>query len=251
MSCAISSPLSSRSAAATFASSCSTLLAPGIATTFGMADHPRERDLRGRRVVRLATARNASMSSCARDDVLGQEQRIEQRAPRSVGQVRRVVARPTAAPCASGLYAITTGRSSAAYGTSSASGLRTARLYCTWFDSTGAPSAVSGGLATASSEKLLTPTWLDDARVDAGGACPPSARRSGTTGFGQWIWYRSIMSTPSRSALLRPCFSTCEAVGVTGNTLSRGTRRRGGRDRAADDASRTRRARRPRRCRRG
>ncbi len=39
----------------------------------------------------------------------------------------------------------------------------------------------------------------------------------GTTGFGQWIWYRSSLCTPRRVALARPCFSMTLASGITGS----------------------------------
>ena len=86
----------------------------------------------------------------------------------------------------SGLYAITSRSFACAYGTRSASGLRATRLYCTWFDSTGEPSAVSAARQRAS-EKLLTPT-----SVMTPACCsrrmPSICCAIGTTGFGQWIW---------------------------------------------------------------
>jgi hypothetical protein len=53
------------------------------------------------------------------------------------------VYRPDRNPCASGLKAITSRPWFAAYGSRSSSGLRRAKLYCTWLDSTGRPSAAS------------------------------------------------------------------------------------------------------------
>ena len=72
----------------------------------------------------------------------------------------------------------------------------------------------------------------------------------GTTGFGQWIWYRSITSTPSRSALLRPCFSTSTRVGAIGSTLvARNASLRRPPSARPTMRLRVRRARRSRRCR--
>ena len=68
----------------------------------------------------------------------------------------------------------------------SASGLRATRLYCTWFDSTGDPSAASAACHFAS-EKLLTPTSvMTPARCKR--RIPSICCAIGTTGLGQWIW---------------------------------------------------------------
>ena len=48
---------------------------------------------------------------------------------------------------------------------------------------------------------------------------PSSCGRSGNTGLGQWIWYRSITLTPRRCADWRPCSATRDAVGIAGVNL--------------------------------
>ena len=76
VSSAASSSVSSRSAASTLWRSWSTELAPGMATTFGLPDQPRERDLRRRRVVRGRNPAQRVDERARTLEVLGEAQRV-------------------------------------------------------------------------------------------------------------------------------------------------------------------------------
>ena len=102
VSCASSSTESSRSAAATLLSNCSTELAPGIATTFGCQITHAERDLRRARVVRLGDRAQHLDEVVRARDVLGQEERVVgARADSWAGSSRRTgrTANPSRAGC--------------------------------------------------------------------------------------------------------------------------------------------------------
>jgi hypothetical protein len=52
---------------------------------------------------------------------------------------------------------------------------------------------------------------------------PAMVERWGTSGVGQWTWYRSMRSVPSRARLPRAAAATRSRVGQVGATLEAST----------------------------